>query len=257
MFGRIRKGAFHLFFPINHPGVFMKKFLVLSCFTFLAACGGGGDGGSTTPVGPSASTSAFALDTAASKFFTEARSFSLNGQVDGRNLNITLAYQPQLDETFEGQASRVNLNTLTIRENNSVILTDTVKRYFSVNPFLLRGATLTGDPDGQNYFVVQTSSVLPASANVGSTGPLAQGRFFTDSSSTTQRGSEVVTYSLEADTASTAFFCLNSTTRDEFNTILVTESQCAKITPEGNILGLKLTIGDYSNGTFVRTLTFR
>ncbi|MCZ8014795.1 MAG: hypothetical protein O9274_03775 [Limnobacter sp.] len=233
----------------------MKVALILSAL-FLSACGGGG-GGSDVPVAPSASTSAFALDTASTNFYTVPRTFNLNAVVNGTAFNVILSYSPQPDVIFEGVLSKVNQATSTVRENNVVQFSDTVLRFFTTGPLLFRGATSMGDPDGQNYLVSTFSDRLPATANVGSTGPVATALYFTDVGKTNPRGSEVLTYSLEADTANTAFLCTNSTIRNQLNLILLTQSECIKINPAGDELGLKVLLGEYTNGSFVRTIEFQ
>lgn len=168
-----------------------------------------------------------------------------------------MGYYRGSDVTFEGAASKANLIILTLRENNVVQFSETISRFFTTNPLLFRGAISTGDPDGQSYLVATSVSPLPATANVGTNGPVATAQYFTDAGKTNPRGSEVVTYSLEADTAETAFLCANSTVRNQLNVTLLTKSECIKINPEGDILGLKIFIGYYENGSFVRTVQFQ
>lgn len=234
----------------------MKKLFVISAFV-LSACGGGDGNVSTTPVGPSTSTSAFALDTAATNIFSSPQTFNLTARTgDGRNFSLAFISTPQPDASFERRLSKLTQVTTTIRENGTVE-TNTSRRFFSADPLLLRGTTTTGDPDGQNHLVFSATSPLPASANVGSNGPVATGQFFTNSNKTTATGTEVVTYSVEADTANTAFLCFNSTVRNSVNTILVTGSECYKITTNGSVLGLKVSNRFFENGVMAESVEFK
>lgn len=235
----------------------MKKILILSAL-ILSACGGGGGGGSSTPTAPSASTSAFALDTAATNIFSSSQTFNIAARTqNGRNLSINIGLTPQPNTTFEGQNVSVLQSVITLRENNTVTDTGTSRTFFSVSPLVIRGSATTGDPDGQNYEVSTATNPLPASANVNSNGPLANTQYFSDVTKTTQTGTNLITYSLEADTSNTAFLCFNNTIRNFFNTILGTQSECYRISPDGTVLGLKIALGIYDNGVLQETIQFQ
>lgn len=220
----------------------MKKLVIstsLTFLTFLAGCGGGG-GGSSTPSGPVTSTSSFALNTAANRLLTETNTFSVSTQQGGNTFQIQSTYTPQADTTFEGQpAKRVTLTSI-LRVNGVTQQTDVSDIFFTIDPITVAGNTTTGDDDGQNYMVTTSTSPLPASANVGSAGPFFQGNYFLNSTKTSPRGNTVATYSVEADTASTAFLCINRTDRNTVNTVIYSEAGCFRINAAGAILGYKV-----------------
>lgn len=235
------------------------KFWTIAFALVLSACGGGGGSGAGPATAtPSASTAAFALDTAATNLLTNTQRFSLNALTkDKRQLGVVVDFSPRPDQTFEGRNAKVVDITSTFSENNLPALLNTERIFFSTNPFTVLGAITTGDLDGQNYEIVRSQSQLPATVNVGSKGPFTMAQFYTDSTKTVLSGSQTTTYSLEADTPSTAFFCLNSEIKNGLNRILATGSDCYKITPEGAILGMKLVVGVYDNGVLFETVTFQ
>ncbi|MCR2745691.1 hypothetical protein [Limnobacter parvus] len=238
--------------------VFMKKLIVLSAF-ILSACGGGGDGSSpSAPVAPSESTLSFELNSAATNIYELPHTFYVNGRTQaGLDVSATLSFDPQPEATFEGQLSKISRLTFTQRKGNADPVVERFTRFFKFFPLLITGATASGEKSGFNYFVPTSTSRLPASANVGSTGPVASGQFFTDASKRVQSGTGVITYSVEADTANTAFLCTHSTFQNTFNTVRATQSECFRIRPDGTVIGLKLTLGVYDNDTLLETIQFQ
>ena len=202
--------------------------------TFLAACGGGG---SDTPSSTAAAT--FPLDAAYTKVMTTG--VSLNGTaVDGADTyTLSLSIAPAGDEVFEGLASKKSILSLTMKKNGAVLGVDTISSYFSISPFTAKGARYS---DGS--YAVQTGNTgnLPTAAKVGDGGTLGTLTLYTSASKTTVKATTQSTWTLEADTVTTAFGCANSVVRDAAGTLTGTQSGCYKIDTNGNILGMRYTL---------------
>ena len=201
--------------------------------TFLAACGGGG---SDTPSSTASAT--FPLDAAYTKMFING--VTVNGTaVDGADTyTLALTLTPAADEVFEGVARKKNITSLTLKKNGAVLTATNIQSYFSVNPFAQHGARYS---DG-TYGVMKNSGNFSSAARVGDGGALGILTTYTDSSRTRVVNTVESTWTLEADTATTAFGCTNSVLRDAAGTLTGTQSGCFKIDTSGNALGTRYTL---------------
>lgn len=196
--------------------------------------------GSTVTVTRSVTAQAtFPLAAAYAKGFTTG--LSLNGTaVDGVDTyTMTLSITPAADEVFEGVVSKKAIETLTMKKNGATVVTDTISNYFSISPMTTKGAIYS---DGS--YAVQTSTLgsFPLAAKVGDSGSLGTLTLYSNSSKSTVLSTQQSTWSMDADTASTAFGCGNSVFRDASGTQMGTTSGCYKIDTNGNILGMRYTI---------------
>ena len=205
---------------------------------FLAACGGGG-GDSPSPTGPVASTLTFPLDAAYTKAMTTG--VTLNGTaVDGADTyTMTIAIAPAADEVFEGVVSKKSIQSLTMKKNGAVLGADNISSYYSINPFTTKGAIYSS-----GTYAVQTSNAgfFPTAAKVGDSGTLGTLTLYTSPSKTTVQTTTQSTWTLEADTASTAFGCANMVIKNAAGTQTGTGAGCYKIDTNGNALGMKFTL---------------
>ena len=205
---------------------------------FLAACGGGGG---DTPASTAAvtTTTTFPLDAAYTKAMTTG--VSLNGTaVDGADTyTMSLSIAPAGDEVFEGLTSKKSIQSLTMKKNGAVLGVDTISSYFTINPLAMKGARYS---DGS--YAVQTSNTgnFPAVAKVGDAGTLGTLTLYTSASKTSVKATTQSTWTLEADTASSALGCANSVIRDAAGTQTGTAAGCYKIDTSGNVLGMRYTL---------------
>lgn len=203
---------------------------------FLAACGGGG---SDAPTGPVKSTLSFPLDAAYAKGFTTG--VSLNGTaVDGADTyTMSLAITPAADEVFEGVLSKKSSGALTMKKNGAVLVADTISYYYSINPFTQTGARYS---DGSYAVLTNNTGNYPTAAKVDDAGTIGTLTVYTDASKTAVKATSQNTWTLEADTATTAFACANSVIRDAAGTQTGTAAGCTKIDTNGNALGMRFTL---------------
>jgi hypothetical protein len=80
-------------------------------------------------------------------------------------------------------------------------------------------------------------------ATVGSSGPLASGYEAgvdpATANSISNGASQTITWSLESDTATTAWLCINTMTQ---TTPVAMEKDCARINESGIVLGFKISV---------------
>jgi hypothetical protein len=203
----------------------------------LSSCGGGGDGGGGGPSGPVASTLPFPIAGAISVYEQTSHSFTLNG-TDNRTSNsytFTYSFTPGAATTFEGSAAQTASTSAILKTNGVTTATGSGTDYYQVNPFVALGHVST---TGQ-YAVASSQTAFPTTGMVGQTGAAWLETQYANSSKATVQSTTTVTWSLEADTAMTAWFCLNYSTASSNPTL--TESDCYKVDGSGNVLGYKLT----------------
>lgn len=227
----------------------MRKYITAACAAAAAAvslvgCGGGGGGSS----GPVAAASTFNLNAAVSNALTSGVSVTgLTATSGADTYTLSLSIQPQADAAFEGTTYKQARQTVTVNRNGAFAASGFSNVFFSLNPVTIRGAV---DSDGE-YSVYSQQTALPTAATVGQTGAVHFVTAYTSSAKTTVVSTQTVTWSLEADTATTAFACLNSSATFT-NGSRVAEADCYKIDAAGQVLGAKATIT--INGT---TLAFK
>jgi hypothetical protein len=170
--------------------------LVLAVGLTVAGCGGGGDGNS----GPVVSTSSFPGRAAyAARLATGSNdNFTVSGSCAG---TATLTASPATPATFEGVAGFAAGQTTTLNLTNctpaSTAASATAYYDSSYSPL---GSSIPGVE--YTKFVTQPPP-LPASVKVGDTAVYATLTVYTDSTKAVTSGQRVLSYLVEADTAST------------------------------------------------------
>lgn len=216
----------------------------LSISALLVACGGGGGDS-----GPITSNAQFSLDAAMTKAMTS--NLTLTGTaIDGADTwSISLSVAPASDATFEGIIRKQASQSLTIKKNNTTVGVSSYTQFFSANPFIDYGAIFS---DGTYGVMTLHSGNLPATAMVGSSGPLGTLTLYSNATKASIVNTEQTTWSLEADTATTAWGCTNSVVRDASNQVTGTGAGCFKIDTSSNVLAMRYTIAVAG-----KTLTFQ
>ena len=226
---------------------------VAALAALLSACGGGGGGGAASPASaspaPVTAAAIFPLDTVYKQLSTTG--ISLNGTaVDGVDTwTIALSVAPAADETFEGATSKKSLQATTIKKNGATVVSKGGESYFTLNPVSLKGFKLN---DGTYGVQTVAGGVLSNAAKVGDSGSLGITTIYSNSSKSSILSTHEGTWTLEADTETTAFGCSNITSKNASGAVVSTTSECYKIDTNGTIKGIKYTVA-VSN----RTLVFR
>ena len=198
----------------------------------LASCGGGG-GGDSTPA------TIFPLDAAYTKAVTNGVSLS-GTAVDGADTwSMTVSLTPASDEAFEGVVRKKALQSLTIKKNGTVLTATNIQGYYSFNPFATQGARYS---DGTYAVQTSTTGSFPIAAKVGDSGGLGILTLYTNASKTSIQATTESTWTLEADTATTAYGCTNSILKNSVGVQTGTAAGCFKIDTNGNALGMRYTL---------------
>jgi len=197
----------------------------------LSACGGGGGGDAAV------STASFPIATAFQNLITKPQSANLNASLKGQALTLAVTSTPAADAVFEGATRKTVQSVQTIRVDGVVRSTSSNTSYYDLSPLRAVGGVYS---DGR-YSVISQSATIPASATVGMQGVGWNETVYANASKTSTDGTTVTTWSLDADTASTAWFCENSVLKPTYGTE-GTVSLCYKINTNGDILGTKVTM---------------
>jgi len=224
----------------------LRTTLALSLATaFLAACGGGG--GDSAPA--ASITTTFPLDAAYTKAVTNGVSLS-GTAVDGADTwTMTVSLTPTSDEAFEGVVRKKALQSLTIKKNGAVLSAANIESYFSLNPFATQGARYS---DGTYAVQTKTTGSFPAAAKDKDGGPLGIMTLYTNANKTSVQATTESTWTLEADTATTAYGCVNGIVKNSAGVQTGTAAGCYKIDTQGNVLGMRYTLAVAG-----KTLTFK
>lgn len=219
--------------------------LLLACT--LSACGGGG--GSSTPVSPTnPSPATFPLASAMSAFMQAGHDYTVSSVSGADTYVMQLSWKPGAQQTFEGNLSSTMVNSSIFKKNGVVISTDSSTSYFDVSPYKPWGSV---GSDG-SYEVAAGQQRLPTSATTGQSGAFDTLTTYASSAKTSILSTSTETWSLETDTATTAWGCINSTTKYTDGSPTVTGANCFKTDQSGNVSAMKLTV--YVNG---QSLTFQ
>ena len=206
----------------------MKKLHILFfyCLVGLAGCGGGG--GSTTPSPQAtASTLTFNPSAALQPLYTTDRSI-----VSGTD---RVQYSAGTPEVINNNTYQVE-NILVLAADNT---SSTYKTYYTLNPFTLYTPVyyfVAGVFN--NQFVQRTTSPFPTSARVGDFGTfeiatLKRCPQVTDYPNNCYPApSETSSWSLNADTATTAIFCFGTTNGSQ----ALAAQQCFKINSQNQVI---------------------
>lgn len=210
----------------------------------VAACGGGGDGSGTVT-----STSTFAVNTAFTQLATTGAAFAASAADGADNWTLSLAYTPSADTTFESESVKATNAAITIKKNGATVLSSGGQSFFTINPYMPKGLILNSGPYG-----VQTTAAatLSDALTVGSSASLGVVTVYTSALKNTVSFTQEGTFTLEADTANTAFACSNVTARNTSGAVITTSAICLKIQPNGTVLGVKYTLAVEG-----KTLVFR
>ncbi len=208
-----------------------KLTALTSILAGLSACGGGGGDDTTLPT-----TLAFPVQAVYDTYLTTATNAALNGVVNGVSYQMTISNIPQPDAAFEGVQRKVLLETGMLKQGTTLLTTTSTFQFFSLNPTRTYGGVST---DGR-YAVYTNVGSFPLTAKVGDTWPGYVGVVYKDATKVTKLIDLTQNWSLEPDTATTAYLCANTVQKS--STPTSTEAMCRRIDAAGKILGYRLTI---------------
>lgn len=233
----------------------MKKILIALPISLLAACGGGGSSGSTPTPTPIPSVTTFPVDGAFTNALTKGLSYTMTAKDTANNsYSLTFSYapgQPKTNTLIYPTALPTTTQTVLISKNGVASGNSSSDTYYSTGPLKLYGYA------SATFSATQTSqSLLPATATLGSIGS-----FYTATTNqqipvqfATSSGTSIVTqsavWSLEQNTASLAWLCINTTsTPTSYPNNHQTEKDCYQIDAAGNVSGMKIDLTTYAGVT--------
>jgi len=232
----------------------IKTLTAVSALALMTACGGGGGGGGGGAAAPVASTDTFPLMTVYTNSLTTSSSnnFTISGTVSGVAVtgSGTVTFGNLSAGTFEGVAAQQRTTTAT---GSIVVNGTTVPLNSSSIDWVDSNYVPKGESGGTDYIVVTGTPTIPTAARVNDTGTLYTANRYSNSTKSVLRGTETVTYVLEADTATTALLKLIITEKDNSNTTTSTSSTQFRITPAGAFTRVKETLVE---GTTNLTITY-
>jgi hypothetical protein len=232
-----------------------RNLITLSITFALAACGGGGGGSSSSTTVVSTLTFPFAQ--AFADFVANSHSFnySMSGNDAGTSAtgSGTVYYGAAVGATFEGQSglSQTAVISGTTTENNQTTpYSATVDSFYTTNYVPLGSSSAT------DYCVVQGTPVLPTGVKVGDAADLYVEDCYVDSSKTTKTSQDTNSYSISADTASTAIVDLITRSRSPLSgAVMSSDEDRYRIDQNGNFTWISETYTDYTT-TPPSSLTF-
>lgn len=164
---------------------------------------------------------------------------------------MALSISPAADETFEGATAKKSVNAITIKKNGTTVLSSGGETFYSINPFKTKGLKLN---DGHYGVATVQGGAMSNSAVVGNSGSLGSVTVYSNAAKTSISFTQEATWTLEEDTATTAYACTNTTAKNTTGSLITTTSGCYKIDPNGTIKGMKYTLYVAAAG---KTLVFR
>jgi hypothetical protein len=227
----------------------------------LAGCGGGGGGGggdAAAPSGPVTSTLSFPLETAYKTLIAYGltKSFTVTSTSPTCSGSGTRTSAPAATAaTFEGVAALSAAHTLTISLTNCTPASSaqTSTNYYDSNYVPLGFNTVGG-----HYGVYLTPLTIPTSVTVGGTATVGTETIYTDSTKATVYGTIVLSYVVEADTATTAIVNLIAKSYNASSTLLWTEQVRYRIAATGALTPVSADIqyASASGSTMHMILTY-
>ncbi len=227
----------------------IKTIAAVSALALMTACGGGGGGGGAAA--PVASTDTFPLTTIlANSLQSSSNTFTISGTSSGSVIagSGTVTRGSLSAGTFEGLAAQQRTTSVTgsfTVNGTSYALNNSAVDWFDSNNVPV------GESGGDDYIVVTGTPTIPATVRVNDTGTLYTANRYSNSTKSVLRGTETVTYVVEADTATTALLTLITIERDNSNTTTTTSSSQVRITPAGALTRIKETTLDGSTSLII------
>ena len=104
-----------------------------------------------------------------------------------------------------------------------------------------------GSSSSTEYAVVQGTPTIPTTAVINDTGTAYTANRYTSSAKTTLLGTDVVTYALVADTATTGLLKVTHTYKNTGGAMTMQDTLTLRITPTGSLTYVNETVLDLAN----------
>lgn len=220
-----------------------KTLILLTISAALTACGGGGGGGGSS--GPVASTNTFNLQSAYTSLTSSgwSKTFTITGTCSG-TIAIT-AGAVNTSTTFESASALSGTTVTTSSFSNCTPSSsaDTETKYTDSNYIPLGYSVLGG-----KYAVYTATPTLPTTIRVGDTAVIGTLNRYTNNTKSTSAGTQIESFVVEADTATTAIINVVSKYYSSSNVLESTEQDRYRIDSNNRLTPISLDVS-FSNGT--------
>ena len=207
----------------------------LCLVALLSACGsGGGGGGPAAPSGPVASAQSFPLQSAYKALIASGstRTATISGTCSGTaTFTTTPATGGATFENTPGRLSATSTQTTNLTNCTPASNTQNLTEYYDTN-YVPLGFNISGG----DYGVFLTPPLFPASVTVGNTGTIGTDNIYTNSTTLVPAGTQVISYVIEADTASTAIVSLILRSFNTANVLTATQNSRYRIAVTGPLI---------------------
>lgn len=203
--------------------------------SILSACGGGGGGSADVPA---AAAATFNMDAAIASVLGAGFSASNLRASDaaGNNYVLSYAYSPAADGNFLGKTYKQAIQTTTVSRNGGAAAAASGTVFYTTNP-----TRLVSTINSQGYVSIhEPKTNLPTAGTVGQSGVYSSGNTYVSTSINVVLSTNTVVWSLESDTAATAFACMTTTTNLSVGGSTL-QKECYRISPAGQVSGAKIT----------------
>lgn len=211
----------------------------------VAGCGGGGSG--STPVTQILS---FPLQAGYKALISSglSKTFSVSGTCTGSG-SKTVA-PATTSATFEGATALSSTATLTMSLTNCTPAStaQTFTSYVDANY-----APLGFNSPGVNYGVYLIPAIVPVTVSVGATATIGTETLYADSTKKVLNGTQVLSYTVQADTSSTAIINLIAKNYNAAGTLTATEQDLYRVSATGALTPISADI-QYANGSTTHLL---
>lgn len=205
--------------------------------TFLTACGGGGGNGGT-PAAPVTSTETFQVRAAYINYLNDTRTlpFTLSGSTSGLPVSGSgsLTQSSLTSSSFEGFAALQKTSTVNASLTANGItdpFSSTLISYVDSNYVPLGSVN-------DEYLVVTGAATIPVTGKVNDTGIWFSANRYASSFKISFLGTEVVSYALLPDTASTALLDIIQVDKNLSGATTLTTTLRFRISPAGELTRL-------------------
>jgi len=194
---------------------------------------------------PSTSTIDFPVEAVLASLASTASTFTASAtDAAGNNFLLSVGRTPGPDKTdplIYAASLKTYSQSNTLRKNGNVTATKNFESFYSVSPFYLFGS-LNNMYGSNNNMKVTTQLPLPVTSRVGASGVFYKGKNYINNSTLTPDVWNAM-WSLEADSTTTAWLCINTAiTPANGTTATSVESDCFRINQLGDISGFKADI---------------
>ena len=190
----------------------------------------------TTGIKPLPGSSEFPVRAALAAYFGAEHSFSGRyiEPTSGKAYDFAYKSVPGPEVMFQGKLAMSASVTYSMKQGGHTLLDDEVSTaYYQLDPFMPLGSM---SPEG-DYAVASDTHHLPTTAKAGDTGPFLTIKTYDGATKVWSGTATVITWEMQADTDSTAWFCTKATILLSRGGTKTSTTECYKLSKAGAVIG--------------------